>query len=198
MSNAKYVLRALVLALAGSVLVFFLVGLLLADSWKVTTTRTIAAPPQAVVAMLVDLKQWQDWSEVEFELGNPTTRDYKGEAGKSDQAATWQGPMGLATILLTKVEDNGADGGVLEYAIGYKFGPDGDSFGGTFTAAITWRVNEEGVEVTWTENGQLTNLLQRWSNWFGALQDKVGHVQRASLAGLEESIRRKAAKADRK
>ena len=44
MSNTKYVLRTVVLALASSVLVFLLVGLLLADRWQVRTTRTIAAP----------------------------------------------------------------------------------------------------------------------------------------------------------
>ena len=185
MSNTKYVLRALVLALAGSVLVFLLVGLVLADTWRVTTSRTIPASPTTLAAKLVDLNQWPTWSEVDFELGNPTTREITGEPGKADQAATWRGPMGIATVLLTRVDD-----GVVEYAIGYKYGPDGDSFGGKFTGSIKWQAKGDATELTWTEDGELINLMQRWSNWFGALQDKVGQVQRASLAGLEESIRR--------
>ena len=88
-------------------------------------------------------------------------------------------------MILTRVED-----GLVEYAIGYKYGPDGDSFGGRFTGSITWQSTGEGTELTWTEDGELVNLLQRWSNWFGALQEKVGQVQRASLAGLEEDVRR--------
>ncbi|MGK0201338.1 MAG: hypothetical protein ACI89X_000910 [Planctomycetota bacterium] len=191
MSNTKYVLRAVLLALASSVLVFLLVGMVLADRWQVTTTRTISAPLATIAGKLVDLRQWQNWSEVDFELGNPTTRDFEGEAGKADQAGTWRGPMGIATVLLTRVEDGSSEGAV-EYAIGYKYGPDGDSFGGKFTGSIVWQVKGDAVEVTWTEDGVLANLMQRWSNWFGALQVKVGQVQRSSLAGLEERIRREA------
>lgn len=189
MSNTIYVLRATVLALASSVVVFLAVGLILADSWKVTTTRTIPASTARIATNLVDLREWPAWSEVDFELGNPTTREFKGVAGASDQAATWRGPMGIATVLLTRIED-GVDAGVVEYAIGYKYGPEGDSFGGKFTGSIEWHAKGDNTELTWTEDGELVNLMQRWSNWFGALQVKVGQVQRASLAGLEESIRR--------
>jgi hypothetical protein len=139
----------------------------------------------------VDLREWPTWSEVDFELGNPTAREFTGVAGAAEQTATWRGPMGIATVLVTRVED-GVDAGVVEYAIGYKYGPEGDSFGGKFTGSIAWQIKGEATEVTWTEDGELVNLMQRWSNWFGALQVKVGQVQRASLAGLEESIRRKA------
>ena len=191
MSNTLYVLRATLLALASSVLIFFIVGLILADSWKVTTTRTIPAPPSRIATELVDLRTWQSWSEIDFELGNPTTRKFDGEPGSAQQAATWRGPMGIATVLVTRVENN-EDAGVVEYAIGYKYGPDGDSFGGKFTGAIAWQAKGDKTEITWSENGELTNLMQRWSNWFGALQVKVGQVQRASLAGLEERIRREA------
>jgi hypothetical protein len=189
MSNTKYVLRTVVLALAGSVLVFLLVGLLLADHWQVTTTRSIPAASAQLAAKLVDLRSWSEWSEVDFELGNPTERECTGVAGKAEQAATWHGPMGIATVRLTRVE-----AGLLKYVIGYKYGPDGDSFGGRFTGSITWQTNGDATEVTWTERGELINLLQRWSNWFGALQEKVAQVQRASLAGLDEDLRRRAEK----
>lgn len=191
MSNTKYVLRAIVLSLASSVLVFLLVGMVLADSWRVTTKRTITAAPASLTSRLIDLREWPTWSEVDFELGNPTTREFLGEAGEPDQAATWRGPKGIATVLMTRVEAS-ADGGTVEYTIGYKYGPDGDSFGGKFTGSIVWQLEGENTVVTWTENGELMNLMQRWSNWFGALQVKVGQVQSASLAGLEENIRREA------
>ena len=185
MSNTKYVLRTVVLALASSVLVFLLVGLLLADRWQVRTTRTIAAPVERLQPLLVNLRLWPQWSVIDFELGNPTTREFQGEPAQANQSATWRGPQGIATVILTRVED-----GLVEYAIGYKYGPDGDSFGGRFTGSITWQSTGEGTGLTWTEDGELVNLLQRWSNWFGALQEKVGQVQRASLAGLEEDVRR--------
>ncbi len=190
MSNTKFVLRTVVLALGGSVLVFFLVGLALADQWLVTTTRTIPAPATQLVDKIIDLRQWPTWSAVDFQLGNPTKREFQGEAGKADQSATWRGPKGIATVLLTRIDENDVD-----YAIGFKFGPEGETFGGKFTGTISWRQEGDETVVTWSEHGQLINLLQRWSNWFGALQVKVAQVQRASLAGLEEHVRRSAGKA---
>lgn len=185
MSNSLYVLRTVVLTLAGSVLVFLLVGLVLADSWQVKTSRTIPTTSARVAAMITDLSQWSEWSALDFRLGNPTTREVTGAVGTVAQLATWRGPMGVATVKLTRV-----DADAVDYAIGYKYGPEGQSFGGKFTGTIEWHEAGESIEVTWTENGELANLMQRWSNWFGALQDKVQQVQRSSLAGMEENIRR--------
>ncbi len=185
MLNTKYVLRTVVLALAGSVLVFLLVGLVLADSWQVKTTRTIRATAERVAGMVTHLSEWSEWSALDFRLGNPTTREVEGAQGTVDQLATWRGPMGVATVRLTRVDDAGVD-----YAISYKYGPEGRSFGGEFTGSIEWLQTDESTKVTWIENGKLDNLVQRWSNWFGALQVKVQQVQRSSLAGMEENIRR--------
>lgn len=185
MSNTKFVLRTIVLALGGSVLVFYLVGLALADQWLVSTTRTIPAPAAQLAEKVVDLRQWPTWSAVDFQLGNPTKREFQGEAGKPNQIATWRGPKGIATVLLTRVAESDVD-----YSIGFKFGPEGETFGGKFTGTISWNQQGNDTEVTWSEHGKLINLLQRWSNWFGALQVKVAQVQRASLAGLEEHLRR--------
>lgn len=189
MSNTKFVLRTVVLALGGSVLVFYLVGLALADQWLVTNTRTIPAPAAQLTDKIIDLRQWPSWSAVDFQLGNPTKREFQGEAGKPDQTATWRGPKGIATVLLTRVEE-----GAVDYTIGFKYGPKGETFGGKFTGTIAWQGELNETVVTWTERGELINFLQRWSNWFGALQVKVAQVQRASLAGLEEDLRRSAEK----
>ena len=99
MSNTKYVLRTVVLALASTVLVFLLVGLLLADRWQVRTTRTIAAPVERLQPLLVNLRLWPQWSVIDFELGNPTTREFQGEPAQANQSATWRGPQGIATVI---------------------------------------------------------------------------------------------------
>jgi len=189
MSNTSFVIRTVVLAIAGSVLVFLLVGLMLADSWQVKTTRTIRAPAAVIADKVTDLGAWADWCALDFRLGNPTERAVVGAKGTTEQVATWSGPLGVATVKLTRVDANAVD-----YLIGYKYGPDDQSFGGKFAGTIEWAPDaEDGADataVTWVENGELTNLVQRWSNWFGALQDKVQQVQRSSLAGLDENIRR--------
>lgn len=185
MSTTKYVLRAVVLALASSVAVFFAVGYVLADHWKVETKRSIPMPSAPLRTKLVDLQSWFKWSAMDFQLGNPTTRQCEGVAGEGGQCATWQGPKGVAVVRLTKVGQT-----LVDYDISYKFGPEGSTFGGQFTGTIVWQDKGGSTEITWTEYGQLSSIAHRWSNWFGALQDKVHQVQRASLAGLEESVRR--------
>ena len=185
MLNTKYVIQTVVLALAGSVLVFVLVGTLLADRWQIRTTRNIAAPVAQVAERVTDLGRWSDWSALDFQLGNPTDREITGVAGSSGQLATWRGPMGVATVKLTHV-----DAAAVDYLIGYQYGSEQQSLGGKFTGRIEWQQAGNSTAVTWIENGELTNLVQRWSNWFGALQDKVQQVQRSSLAGLDEDIRR--------
>ena len=32
------------------------------------------------------------------------------------------------------------------------------------------------------------SLIERWSNWFGALQDKIHQIQRASLESLAQHL----------
>ena len=142
-------------------------------------------PAAQLAEKVVDLRQWPTWSAVDFQLGNPTKREFQGEAGKPNQIATWRGPKGIAMVLLTRVAESDVD-----YSIGFKSGPEGETFGGKFTGTISWNQQGNDTEVTWSEHGKLINLLQRWSNWFGALQVKVAQVQRASLAGLEEHLRR--------
>lgn len=181
MSNTKFVLRAMVLALAGSVLVFLGVGMILADEWTVTTTRTMSAPVEQVAAPVRNLDAWQSWSSIDFQLGNPTKRSYSGEAGKPGQESMWSGPLGQAVVTLDAVTEDG-----VGYRIGYVYRE--ANVGGKFAGTITWKATASGTEVTWTENGKLGSLIERWTNWFGALQDKVQQIQRASLAGLEEHV----------
>lgn len=187
--STKFALRTIALALAGSVLVFLLVGQLLADHWEVASARTVAAPPAAIAPLVRDLGRWADWSAVDFELGMPTARRVVGEPGAVGQRAVWQGPMGEATLALTAVADDRVD-----YEIRYRLAGDDGAVGGALTGHVAWAADGDGCRVTWTERGELTNLIQRWSHWFGALQEKVRQVQGASLSGLEQRLRRDGAR----
>lgn len=191
MSTPKFVLRTVALTLAALVLVFFAVGMLLADSWQIVTSRTMPLPAEPLAQRIGDLRTWEQWSALQFPLGNPTEVVYDGEAGAAGQRGIWRGPVGEAQLLLTDVE---AD--VVRYAIGFRFGGDGEGevTGGRYTGSIAWRQADDGdgTTVVWTENGQLHTLFDRWANWFGALQEKVKQVQGASLAGLEREVMRSA------
>lgn len=179
MSNVHFVLRALVLALAGSVLVFLGVGQVLADKWTVSTTRVMRLPSTQIAGSVQRLDEWVQWNALDFELGNPTTRTVTGTPGAPGQEAVWSGPKGKAVVVLDGVRSDGVD-----YRIGYLYRA-GD-VGGKFSGSITWLPKDEGVEVTWSEQGKLGSLIERWTNWFGALQDKVRQIQSSSLQALED------------
>lgn len=187
MSNAKFVLRTIVLSLAGSVLVFVGVGQVLASEWTVSTTRVIPVSAQQVSAPVVDMTRWADWIALEFPLGNPTTREVRGEAGQAGQQILWSGPLGKAAVTLDAVTADGVD-----YRIQYGFGSGEEEgtfrAGGKFTGSIQWQADGDGVAVTWSEHGEMGSLIERWSNWFGALQDKVHQIQRASLESLAQHL----------
>jgi hypothetical protein len=74
----------------------------------------------------------------------------------------------------------------IEYRIGLVL--QGGSVGGQFTGSIAWESRDDGVAVTWTEHGEMSTLIERWSNWFGALQFKVQQIQQASLLSLEQFL----------
>jgi len=184
MSNTKFTLSTIVLSLAGSVLIFLAVGMMLADQWQISTERTIDAEPARVEALLTDLNRWVEWSAFDFQLGAPTKRTVLGEPGVVGHRAEWQGPMGTATLALTRVEDD-----LLEYSIVYQWAQQAGTFGGKLTGSVAWLATGDRCQITWSERGELATLIQRWNNWFGALQEKVRAMQRASLSGLEEALR---------
>lgn len=187
MSNVSFVFRTVVLSLAGSVLVFLGVGQLLADEWTVATTRVMAASSAQVAAPVVDMSRWEDWCDLNPPLGNPTTREVRGAPGEAGQQIEWRGPLGRAVITLDAVTPGGVDYR-LEFGLGS--GSEDGVFraGGKLSGSIRWEPRDGEVAVTWTEHGSLPTLIERWSKWFGALQEKVRQIQRASLSALEEHV----------
>ncbi|MCB9878637.1 MAG: SRPBCC family protein [Planctomycetes bacterium] len=183
MSKARFVMTAVVLSLAASVVVFVAVGQVLVAQWQVSTSRSLAAPPARVAALLVDLDRWAEWSAVRFELGAPTNRRVEGQPGTVGHAGIWEGPIGSATLRFTAVREDG-----VEFALRYEFAGGGLDEG-RLSGKVEWRADGAGTLVTWTEGGRLDTLMARWSNWFGALQDHVRQVQGASLGGLERALR---------
>ncbi|MEC9046910.1 MAG: SRPBCC family protein [Planctomycetota bacterium] len=181
MSNSKFVLRAVVLSLAGTVLVFLGVGQVLADEWTVATTHVVSSDEARVAAAVKDLRRWQEWSSLEFPLGNPTERQVSGESGAVGQEVVWSGPLGKAAVTFDAVTPRS-----IEYRIGFVL--QGGNVGGKYTGSIAWEPRDDGVAVTWTEHGKMSSLVERWSNWFGALQDKVQQIQQASLLSLDNHL----------
>lgn len=180
------VFQVVVLTLAAAVLMVLGVGQLLADEWRVETTRTLPASTERVGALLRDLGTWEGWSELKVNLGPQTSREVRGTAGTAGQQVVWTGAKGRATLTLRTVADD-----VVEYEYGYQY--DGETSASPSpargTGRIVWVAAGDGCRVTWSDGGRWGSWALRWVGWFGALQERARQTQAASLTGLELALR---------
>lgn len=181
MSNLTFVFKAVTLSLAGALVVGYGVGHLLADRWEVTTSHTLKAKPEQVVAALHDLGSWQHWYGTKVDLGSPTKVEVQGAPGTVGHTLVWTGPQGQARLQLAALEP-----GVVEYDFGMR-STDG-SFGGSGKGRIEYRASGDGCLVRWTDRGVWDNVMLRWFGWFGALQERCKQIHDASLTGLERHL----------
>ena len=183
MSTKRVVFSALLFALAGMVLVMFVVGFtLLPDRFDVRTERSFAAPVQRVAALLTDLKSWYDWASIDANLGPQTTREVAGVPGTAGQVMRWSGQKGTATLRFTAVGDSG-----LEYEFGGVLA-DGRDYPWRGQGRIEWQPDGERCRVVWRETLVWDTLAGRWVAWFGAQQERVQQIQVSSLQGLDEVV----------
>lgn len=177
--------KTLVLALAGTILVFYGVGLLLADRWYVETVRLVPAPTEKVVPLLGNFATWADWSQMNANLGPETTREVSGQPGSVGHQITWRGAQGQARLVLAGVTENG-----LQYEF-WRQAPGEPAPSLRGQGSVRWQsvpgatVDTTSTSVTWRDDGTWDNLAGRWIGWFGALQERMRQIQTSSLTGLE-------------
>ncbi|MCA8948839.1 MAG: SRPBCC family protein [Planctomycetes bacterium] len=174
--------RTLVFAVAATLLVFYGVGLLLADHWDVDSERTVAAPPARVAPLLGDFATWQDWSGMRVELGAGMTREVSGEPGHAGHQIAWRGAQGAAILRLVEVGPGAIDYELLSQRAG---DPDEAVVG---RGRIRWQAEGDGTRVSWHDEGQADAIVLRWIAWFGAMQEQVRQIQTVSLAGLQKAV----------
>ncbi len=180
-SPVRFVFKAMVASMAGIIVVYFGVGLLLADAWTVETSRTLAAPPERVGALIGDLARWPDWAKLDVTLGPETQRTLEGAAGQPGQAIVWRGQQGTARFTCTALS---ADAAEFEFS---RQLADGSSPGSGSATRLAWAPEGGGTKVTWRDSGSWPNLAGRWFGWFGALQESLRRVQNGSLGALEQA-----------
>lgn len=172
----------MVLALGGMVVVFFVVGALLADRWFVENQRTIAAPPAVVGKLLGDFDAWEKWSTMKVTLGPQVTRTVEGAPGTVGHRVAWSGVEGGASLTLATVED-----GRLVYEYHSRRGAEAQAFLAG-RGIITFRADGAGTLVTWRDEGTWDNYPMRWVGWFGGLQERIRQIQTSSLEGLQHAV----------
>ena len=176
------VFRTFVFALAGCVLVFYVVGFMLSDRWDARSERVLAAPPARVQALVTDLWTWPEWSGWRIEGSDEVELEQRGEQRKVGQEIAWLEGQGEIVLRLTAVED-----GRVEYRFLVK--PPGDAKARTVGEGdVAWSAAGEGTRVVWHDGGELEVLVHRWQAWFGSLQSRVQGQQALSLDGLERAV----------
>lgn len=188
MSPAKRLFQTLALTLGATVLIFFGVGFLLADHWQVDTTRTVAAPPAKVEALLRDFELWQQWSQMKIDLGNQGSREVTGTPGAIGHRVLWKGAQGDTMLTFREFAP-----GKLSYDYHSRLPEAGEPLL-VGQGSITWVADGDGTKVTWHDEGRFPHFLMRWIGWFGALQEQVRQIQSSSLAGLADAATKPAGK----
>lgn len=184
-------LKAMVFAIAGAILVFLVLGMALAKEWRVDTTRTIAAPPAAIGALVADLSTWSKWSSMSADLGPQTATVISGTPRTTDQAITWSGMRGKARLVVTTATDDR-----IEYDVQSQGG--GDLPMQQFARGrVTWQADGTGTRVQWHEERVCDSIVERWFAWFGAIQERIRQIQVGSLAGLADAVEARPAEAGR-
>lgn len=178
-SRVGFVFKTMVLSMAGMILVFLLVGSMLASRWSVDTHRVLAAKPDRVAAAVLDFGTWQDWCRLEVTMGPETQREVQGKPGEVGHALVWTGRVGTARLELSK-----AEAGRAEFVFHLQMQGEVAWLLGTHSV-ITWTAEGDGTKVDWLDEGEFDTLALRWFGWFGAIQEGRRQSQVSSLQGLE-------------
>ena len=182
-SSTAFVFKAMVLSMAGMVAVFLGVGMVLASSWEVASKRTLQADPLLVKELLGDLRTWSRWYAVQPNLGSPTKSEVLGQPGTVGQQLVWSGPLGVARLVLVKVD---ADGLQFEQRL-EPAASQGEVLSRGYVG-LNWQAEGNNCVLRWRDGAKWDNLMLRWFGWFGALQDGCKTVQSASLEALQREL----------
>jgi carbon monoxide dehydrogenase subunit G len=148
-------------------------------SYRIARTRTIAAPPAAVLAQLSDLRAfvaWEPWMALPGEHPEVTfSPDTHGVGAWVERRV---GSSGTRTTILEVASDRV----VMSNATS---GPLGS---GASRQTFTLRVVPEGTDVTWALTADLHGLTRAlWP--FVHLEESVGPAMEAGLSRLDQASR---------
>jgi uncharacterized protein YndB with AHSA1/START domain len=169
----KWVKRILV-TLVAVVALLLVIGFLLPSGFKVQRTAQIAAPPAKVYALIVDPRQWKNWTV--WNQRDPAMKmSYSGADSGAGAKWSWQSASeGNGVMEFTAAVPNER----LVYALSF---PD---MGMTSRGELQLVPDGAGTRVTWTNEGDMGgNPVNRY---FGVMMDRlVGPDFEAGLKNLK-------------
>lgn len=163
----KFFLSVLVLLVVLTVIGFFL-----PKDYQIERVQPMAAPPEAIVAMVTNLETWPQWSA----WGAETYPDCKWTFAEDGKSMSWEGPeAGKGRLTITKSTNE-----EVRWDMG--FGDEGmDSKGGLLLAA-----SGDGTSVTWFMTGRLEGPVGGWLNMM--MDGMVGPFFEENLNSIKAKV----------
>ena len=167
------ILRPLGKGLAIALGLFLGVGLVLPRSWRVERSVLIAAPPERIAPLLVNLRRWQEWSPWTRALDPQVRHTYWGPESGAGAGWSWLGPaMGRGKLTITWADPH--RGLRLDEAI--------ESDQVNAHAELSFLPDGAGTRVRWVDEGELPLL----GGWFrGRVEATLGRHFEAGLGRLK-------------
>jgi hypothetical protein len=165
-----------ILALVGlTIVVVMLLAVLQPDSYSVERSRTMDVPPEAIVPLVTDLREWAEWNPW-AEIDPDADLEYSDPATGEGAWYTWKGneDMGSGKMTIVSIGDSRVDYD-LEFI---------EPFESESDVAIEWAASGEGTEVTWSMEGQ-NNFGAKLASLFVDFQEAIGKDFDDGLANLE-------------
>ncbi|MBD3584836.1 SRPBCC family protein [Salinimonas sp. HHU 13199] len=146
-------LRKIIFGLAGIVVLFVAVGLLLPKEYEVSRSIVIDAEPAEIYPSVVDLKQWSSWG-VWFQRDPNMQIEYGGPDRAIGMYSKWQSAtQGSGEMEITELKHNKQ----VEYSLWF---PEYDMGS---TGRITLETTPEGTRVIWRDSGEVgANPVDRY------------------------------------
>ncbi len=171
-----------VFALLLLILLSYLIGFFLPQTYEVTRTELIQGSLEDVHAKVSDLHTWPEWSDFKppTQEGLGVTPESRFEGPERGEGAIWHWG-GLGDIKPARLLIVTSDAG---QGITYKLDLDGGRV--QTTGVLRYVETEAGVQVTMTNEGEMASP---WSRYFSFMADRsIGPTFERSLQGLKTAV----------
>jgi hypothetical protein len=169
------ILKRIVLAFVGLVVLFLLVGLILPSKYHVQRAVVVQAKPETIFPWINNLKKWPEWSAWTKEKDATLNYTYEGPEEGAGAISRWEGKkMGEGMM---RIIESGTNTGA-KYDLSFEHGRYRS------IAVITFEPQGESTRVIWNNDGDLGgNPISRYFGLF--MERMIGPDFEEGLAKLK-------------
>ncbi len=172
-------LKKILLALTGIVIVFAILVVLQPDEFRVTRSATISAPPAAVFDHVNDLRKWQDFSPW-AKLDPSAEMIFEGAPSGTGAVCIWAGNENVGEGIMTIIASRPSER--IRYRMDFLKPVEGSS-----TAEFIFKPQGNHTVVTWSTTGT-NDLMAKVVGLFTNYDKVIGGQFEEGLADLKAIV----------